>query len=712
MKQFHFGFLFFVVSCFSQETPSKAETDYPLISYEKATIESDGNIYTEHFRNFETIQDTLLNEWVNLQSERTKDSIWSLPEKEKWKSLIEDIGNRYDSPPYMFRYGENGSAFYLRYSLDGDITSLFSYDKEDGREKLLISTDSLSTKHETNYYLSYYLPSWDGQNLAVEFTDYSGLTGLLLIVDANTGKVLREPLTNSSPSGFGGVSWLPDSSGFLYSRFPVIDSDVDGYKRNSESYLYKLGSSGIGYPVFSSEIVNANDSKAYPAVITKSSHAKYPIGVMQSSYDFWSAYVSDWESLESGNPKWKPLYSDSDKVYMSNFIQLDGKFYYMSGKSESFNISSVDLDTDGWNPKILIEAPDRETISDFTINNLGIYFSTLMNGVHAKLYHYSKCGTLTELKMPQSFGEIDIEVLAPTKDILWAYASGWTSDLKRFRLNSNNSFELDNYGAKDVYTEFNSLEVVETEYISEDGVLVPISIIRNPEYKGARPTIMSVYGAFGEKVSPAFSPLYLPWVAHGGTLVYPHIRGGGEKGVSWYEAGLKSTKKNSWIDVISAARYLIKEGYSEKTSIILHAASGGGVAAGMAVNESPELFEGLIMEMPVLNPSRLEYGNFSNNYHLEFGSDKNPAEAKFLYGMDPLLNLNPDKSYPNTFILSAGYDDRVDGFQIFKYVAALQKLNNAKSIYLYNDPNAGHTQVDDIYNVYGMIFGFAEHVTK
>jgi len=292
------------------------------------------------------------------------------------------------------------------------------------------------------------------------------------------------------------------------------------------------------------------------------------------------------------------------------------------------------------------------------------------------------------------------------------YASGWISELKRYRLDPDNSFKTDNYDAKDVYTEFSALQVIETEYTSQDGVKVPISIIKNPEFKGARPTIMTTYGAFGEKVTPNFNLLYLPWVAQGGILVYPHIRGGGEKGVDWYEAGKKATKSNSWQDIIFAAKYLIDKGLSNTEDIVLMSPSGGGVAGGMAINEAPELFKGFICEMPILNPSRLEHGNFSNNYHLEFGSAEDASEVEHLYAMDPLLNLNLEQRLPNVLLISAGNDDRVDGFQMFKYIAALQKFEAAESAYLYNDPDAGHSEVADIYNVYGMVFGFAEHITK
>jgi len=161
--------------------------------------------------------------------------------------------------------------------------------------------------------------------------------------------------------------------------------------------------------------------------------------------------------------------------------------------------------------------------------------------------------------------------------------------------------------------------------------------------------------------------LYLPWFAQGGILVYPHIRGGGENGVDWYEAGKKATKSNSCQDIIFSPKYLIDKGLAYTDDIVLMSPSGGGVAGGMAVNEAPELFKGFICEMPILNPSRLDHGNFSNNYQLEFGSVENPSEAENLYAMDPLLYLNLEQRLPNVLVISAGNDDRVDGLSTYPF---------------------------------------------
>ena len=209
---------------------------------------------------------------------------------------------------------------------------------------------------------------------------------------------------------------------------------------------------------------------------------------------------------------------------------------------------------------------------------------------------------------------------------------------------------------------------------------------------------------------PLVSVHYSSHGSHGGTLVYPYIRACGEKGAGRYEAGRKSTKRNSWTDIIAAAEFLMEKGYANAEGIILMSPSGGGVAGGMAINEAPELFAGFIGEMPILNTCRLEYGIFSNNYHLEFGSAKDSTEVD-LYAMDPLLNLDLEERLPNLLVISAGNDDRVNGFQMFKYIAAQQKFD-AESAYLYNDPDAAHSEVSAIYNVYGMVFGYAEHITK
>lgn len=712
MKLFSIISILAIFPSLGQELSIERKNEYPELPYEKKIISFEDKAYVDHFRNMETMSDSIIIHWVTEQSDRTIQDLWSLPEKDKWASILEDIGNRYESEPYMFRNGEDGSAFYLRYDIDSDITSLYSYHHSDKIEKLLISTDKFSQEYGTSYYINYYLPSWDGKHIVVEFNDYSGLTGLVLVLNAETGKILRKPISNSAPNEFGGISWLPDSSGFLYTRFPVVDNNAPGYKQNSESYLYMLDDAGIGFPVFSSDIAKADNPKAYPAVITTSSHEKYPIGLMLTSDNYWDAYISDWESLKSGNPSWKPLYSRKDKVLSDHFKQVDSTFYFISGASKNFELSKVSLNSEEWNPELIVEAPKGETISEFAINLSGIYFTTLQNGVKAKLYKLNEDEKAVELKMPEESGEIRLVVLSPKKDILWAYSSGWISNLERYRVQPNGTFEIDNYGAKDIYGEFKNLKVTETEYISKDGTKVPISLIQNPEYKGLRPTIMTTYGAFGEKVTPDFSMLYLPWVAQGGNLAYPHIRGGGEKGVDWYEAGKKSTKSNSWKDIIAAAEFLIDEDYAASNDIVLMSPSGGGVAGGMALNEAPELFRAFIGEMPVLNPSRLEFGNFSNNYHLEFGSVKDSTEAGHLYAMDPLLNLNLKEKLPNILIISAGNDDRVDGFQMFKYIAALQKFDAAESTYLYNDPDAAHAGIADFYNVYGMVFGFAEHITK
>ncbi|MGB6152929.1 MAG: hypothetical protein WBG48_13180, partial [Pricia sp.] len=146
MKLFLILVLLSIFSCSAQESISKEASGYPVLPYEKETIRLNEKTYTEHFRNIESLPDSVKSNWVDAQNVRTRENLWSLQEKAKWTSILEDIGNRYVSEPYMFRYGEDGSAFYIKYAIDSDVTSLYSYNKNE-TEKLLISTDSLSREN-------------------------------------------------------------------------------------------------------------------------------------------------------------------------------------------------------------------------------------------------------------------------------------------------------------------------------------------------------------------------------------------------------------------------------------------------------------------------------------------------------------------------------------------------------------------------------------
>ena len=216
-------------------------------------------------------------------------------------------------------------------------------------------------------------------------------------------------------------------------------------------------------------------------------------------------------------------------------------------------------------------------------------------------------------------------------------------------------------------------------------------------------------------MSPFFSPIYLDWIAQGGVLVFPHVRGGGEKGETWHTQGMKTLKHNSWKDLIASTKALIDLKITEKGRIARYTESAGGITAGMAVNERPDLFTSFIAKVPRLHPLGLERATTSSTSYLEYGSIRDSLEFTGLLKMDPYLNLNSKAIYPATLILPSYDDDRIPLWDNGKYMAALQKNNIGNSPTLLDiDYDYGH---DNAYNDYVMgysrIFSFAKaHMQK
>ncbi|HCO84120.1 MAG TPA: S9 family peptidase, partial [Arenibacter sp.] len=184
--------------------------------------------------------------------------------------------------------------------------------------------------------------------------------------------------------------------------------------------------------------------------------------------------------------------------------------------------------------------------------------------------------------------------------------------------------------------EFKDLVSEQIMINSRDGVSVPLSLIYRKDMKldSNNEMFIYVYGAYGESMSPFFSPTYLDWVKQGGILAFPHVRGGGEKGEEWHTQGMKELKYNSWKDLIACTEALIEKGYTRTGLVSLYTNSAGGITGGMAVNERPELYTSFIAEVPRMHPFGLESATTaSSTSYIEYGTIKDSVECLGLIQM-------------------------------------------------------------------------------
>jgi prolyl oligopeptidase len=230
-------------------------------------------------------------------------------------------------------------------------------------------------------------------------------------------------------------------------------------------------------------------------------------------------------------------------------------------------------------------------------------------------------------------------------------------------------------------------------YASKDGTQVPMFITHKKglELNGNNPTYLYGYGGFNASITPSFSPSNLVWMELGGVYAVANLRGGGEYGEAWHQAGTKLNKQNVFDDFIAAAEWLIANRYTSPQKLAIGGGSNGGLLVGACMTQRPDLFAAALPAVGVMDMLRFNKFTIGWAWCSDYGSPENPDEFKALYAYSPLHNLKPGTAYPATLITTADHDDRVVPAHSFKFAAALQATHTGDAPVLIRiETKAGH----------------------
>ena len=241
--------------------------------------------------------------------------------------------------------------------------------------------------------------------------------------------------------------------------------------------------------------------------------------------------------------------------------------------------------------------------------------------------------------------------------------------------------------------DFSAYTTTRIEAPVRDGIKVPLDILHRRDVKLNRrnPLLMIAYGAYGDMLDPGFNRKNMAFLDAGGVIVYAHVRGGGELGQVWHEAGKKTSKHNTWRDAIDAAEHLIKLGWTDKKHLALWGTSAGGIMVGRAITERPDLFAAAIGEVGILNPLRFEFTPNGAGNDAEFGTIKKEDEFHALLKMDAYHALKDGVRYPACMLITGANDMRVEPWQVGKFTARIQAAStNVPGAILRVDYESGH----------------------
>ncbi|MEM6724876.1 MAG: prolyl oligopeptidase family serine peptidase [Bacteroidota bacterium] len=700
-----------------------------IISYAQAPLAPSKPIVEEYcgqevedtYRNLENLDDETVQNWLKAQGEYATSVLNNISNKQHLIDQQKTFDSRTSHEIGWLRITEQDDYFYTK-RLSGETVAKLYYRKGfSGEESLIFDPSQYKSESGNNYIINYIKPDWKGEKIIISLTKNGEEISEMIIFDRVTNQLLPDVVTNCWPSDTG-VFWHTDNSGFYYLYYPVIDPTSELFLKNMQSVFHKLGESNDLENVVFSRAKNPElnlKEEDYPMASVRSADAQYMFARVGGATRFVDNYYAPLQESSFVDYEWKPLFSKSDKV--ASFVTHGDDMIFLSGKDASnFRLCKTSLSNpDFEHPEVLVEERADEVITTYTTTSEGIFFVRNKNGVESKLYQLQN-GVEKEIALPKKSGSVYISSKGRKYPDLTVYTMGWTSNFRTYHYDiAENTFTSAELAPIPEYPEFDDLVIKEVLVPSHDGVEVPLSIIHKKgiELDGKNPVLFYGYGSYGSAMNPFFSPSFLLFASEGGIFAVAHVRGGGEKGVEWHQAGRKETKSNTWKDLIACTEYMIEEKYTSNQHTAIWSASAGGILVGRAMTERPDLYAVAIPEVGMMNTLRFEQTPNGPNNVKEFGTIQKPSECKALYEMDSYLHLQKGTDYPATLITAGMNDPRVTVWQPAKFAAKLQASQNAERPILFLvDFEKGHgmgdsidKQYESLANVYAFTFWQLKH---
>lgn len=660
----------FLASCSSQNM--KSTYQYPETKKVAHTDEYFGTKVEDPYRWLEDDRAENTKDWVLREVAFTKDYLAKIPFREEIRNQLKDIWN-YEKISAPFVEGD----FTYFYKNDGLQAQSVLYRKNNaGNTEIFLDPNKFSEKGTTSLTgLSF---NKKGNLVAYSISEGGSDWQKIIIMDAISKKILDEPIVMK----FSGASWLGDD-GFYYSTYdqPKEGSQLTGITDTQKVYFHKLGTKQSHDKL----IIGGDDFKRRYMGIGVSDDERFLILSASTATNGNELYLKDLKT----NSDWIPVQKGYD--FNTDVIDTKGDFVYILTDKNAPNMKLQKFDIK--NPTIWTDViPESENVLNVSTGG-GYLFAKYMKDAVTYVKQLDYNGKLIrEIALPgkgtaSGFGGKEKE-----KDIYYSFSNYITpSTTFKYNVETGKSeiyqkpkvkFSPENYVSEQVF------------YTSKDGTKVPmmISYKKGLKLNGKNPTILYSYGGFNISLQPAFSVVNAIWMENGGIYAVPNIRGGGEYGKKWHDAGTKMQKKNVFEDFIAAGEYLQKNSYTSPEFMAISGRSNGGLLVGATMTMRPDLAKVAFPGVGVLDMLRYNKFTAGAGWSYDYGTAEDNKEMfEYLKSYSPVHNVKSGVCYPSTMVITSDHDDRVVPAHSFKFGAELQEKQSCENpILIRIEVNAGH----------------------
>lgn len=676
---------------------------YPATRRENVVDRLHGVEVADPYRWLEDGDHPEVKAWVEAQNAYTREVLEQLPHRQAIRARLDSltrIGTLGTPVPRKGRY------FYTR--RDGTQNQPILYVREglEGPERALVDPNVLAA--DGTVALDWWYPSRDGRLLAYGLSRSGDEQSVLHVRDVATGRDLPDVIDRTRACS---LAWLPDGSGFYYTRYPAPGSVPKGEENyHRHVYLHRLGDDptrdrlvfGPGRPAEDWPSVDLSPDGRWLVVTEHQGWAKSEI------------FFKDTTRPEA---EFQPLVEKVPAIF-EPVVRNDVIYIRTNDQAPRYRLLRVDPlrpAREHWR-EIVPQGPD-------VLEGVGAIGDLLVAEYMVK--------ASSRLRLLSRDGQAVHDVPLPTLGTLAGLGGEWDGQEVFFGFQSFTvppsvyRFDFRWLSGASVPApalwqrvqadiDLAGYDVEQVDYPSKDGTRITMFLAHKKGLPrdGNNPTLLYGYGGFNISLTPMFNPSRFLFLERGGVLAIPNLRGGGEYGEAWHQAGMLGNKQNVFDDFLSAAEWLIRERWTSPRHLAIQGGSNGGLLVGAALTQRPELFRAVVCQVPLLDMVRYHKFLIARLWIPEYGSADDPEQFRWLYAYSPYHRVKDGTSYPATLIATAESDSRVDPLHARKMVARLQAASRGEApILLRLETKAGHgagkprsKQLDELTDVWSFLF--------
>lgn len=637
-------------------------------------------------------------EWVKAQNELTFGYLEDIPYRDALKQRLTEVWN-YEKIGAPFKRGD-----YTYFSKNDGLQNqsvYYRYKNDENPDDAEVFLDPNTFSEDGTTSMAGMSFTEDGELLAYSISEGGSDWRKVIVMDAKSKKQVGDSLVDVK---FSGISWKAND-GFFYSSY----DKPKGSELSAKTDQHKLYYHQLGTPQREDELIYGG---------TEAEKHRYVSGRVTEDNRYLVVSAS---KSTSGNRLMIIDLTQPNSEFIDVIDTYDNDVYIIENEGSKLFLVT---DKDAPNKKIVTvdaSAPQAENWEDFIpetehvlspSTGSGYFFAEYMVDAVSQVKQFDYTGELVrDINLP-GVGSVGGFGGKKEAEALYYSFTNYTTPGTIYKFDPNKGTS-EVYQKPDIDFDTEAYESKQVFYTSKDGTQIPMIITHKKgiELDGTHPTMLYGYGGFNISLTPSFSTANTVWLENGGIYAVANLRGGGEYGKEWHNAGIKMKKQNVFDDFIAAAEYLIDENYTSSEKLAIRGGSNGGLLVGATMTQRPELMQVALPAVGVLDMLRYHTFTSGAGWAYDYGtSEDDPRMFEYLRGYSPLHNIKDGTEYPATLVTTGDHDDRVVPAHSFKFAAELQSKQSGNNPTLIRiETDAGHgagKPTSKIIQEYADIFAF------